>query len=156
MNQKSCPFCQQPARAGCAHLALAAVGRDFVRQCIEHCQGQAHWQSLCTHTRDQLRRTGEWSPDKEDFTWLETAFCDRFMRHLSWFGGLDHEWRSGTTPGAGGFCVLLWSRDPQKLWWEVRDELEKQSVRAGTIRHLDQPPLPLDEKARATQSRLRL
>ena len=86
----------------------------------------------------QLHRAGEWSPEREDFTWLETAFCDEFLKQLSWFGGMDHEWRSGPKAGQGGFWVLLWSKDPQRLWWELRDEFERQCA-------LDflSPPVPL-------------
>ncbi len=60
--------------------------------------------------------------------WLETAFCDRFLKPLVWFGGLEYEWRSGPRPEQGGFWVLLWSKDPQRLWWELRDHLERSVV----------------------------
>jgi hypothetical protein len=71
---------------------------------------------------------GEWTPEREDFTWLETAFCDEFLKPLRWFGGMDYEWRTGTRPEQGGFYVLLWSKEPQRLWWELQDELERLSV----------------------------
>ena len=71
--------------------------------------------------------TGEWSPEREDYTWLETAFCDEFLKRLTWFGGMEYEWRSGPRPKQTGFWVLLWSKDPRQLWWELRDEFERQT-----------------------------
>jgi hypothetical protein len=105
---------------------LAAEARDFVRRCVELCQGQRQWRTLCQHRREQLQRMGEWSSEQEDFTWLETAFRDEFLKHLSWFKGMDHEWRAGPKAAQGGFWVLLWSKDPQRLWWQLRDEFERQ------------------------------
>lgn len=128
MNQRNCPFCKTPAAHGCAHLALAAEGRDFVRRCVEACQGQTQWQLLCLQRREQHRRLGQWSPEQEDFTWLETAFCDEFLKRLTWFGGMDYEWRSGPKPGQGGFWVLLWSKEPQRLWWELREQIERKTT----------------------------
>jgi hypothetical protein len=125
INQKLCPYCSTPAADRCSHLALAAEARDFVRQCVELCQGQKQWRTLCQQHREQLRRTGEWSPEKEDFTWLETAFRDAFLKRLAWFGGMDHEWRSGPKAAQGGFWVLLWSKEPQRLWWELLDAFER-------------------------------
>jgi hypothetical protein len=126
MNHKQCPFCHTPALKGCRHLALAVEGRDFVRRCVELSQSHGQWQALCQHRCHRLRTLGDWSPEQEDFTWLETAFCDEFLKSLSWFGGMDHEWRS-SSPEEGGFWVLLWSKDPQRLWWELRDEFERQT-----------------------------
>ncbi len=123
MNQRYCPFCKTPALRGCAHLALVAEGRDFVRRCVQHCHGETPWRTLCLQ-----REAGDWSAEQPDFTWLETAFCDEFLKQLSWFGGLDHEWRSGPKPEQGGFWVLLWSKDPQRLWWELREALERKSI----------------------------
>jgi len=74
------------------------------------------------------REAREWSGEHPDFTWLETAFCDEFLKQLTWFGGLDHEWRSGPKPEQGGFWVLLWSKDPRRLWWELHEELERKCV----------------------------
>ncbi len=127
INQKHCPICKTPAVESCSHLALAAEARDFVHRCVELCQGQKQWQALCQRFRNQLHRTGEWSPEKEDFTWLETAFRDQFLQRLAWFGGMDHEWRTNPASALGGFWVLLWSKDPQRLWWELLDEFERQS-----------------------------
>ena len=127
IGEKHCPFCQAPTFAGCAHLALAVEARDFVRRCIEICQGRHPWQTLCEQRQGHSHRTGEWSPEREDFKWLETAFCNEFLKQLRWFGGMDHEWRSGPKRGQGGFWVLLWSKDTQRLWWELRDEIERQS-----------------------------
>jgi hypothetical protein len=39
---------------------------------------------------------------------------------------MDHEWRSGPRPEQGGFWVLLWSKNPQRLWWELRGEMERE------------------------------
>jgi hypothetical protein len=81
---------------------------------------------LCeTRHREELA-SGEWSPEREDYTWLETAFCEEFLKALTWFGGMEYEWRSGANPAQAGFWVLLWSKAPRRLWWELRDELECQ------------------------------
>ncbi len=111
---------------GCPHLALAVEGRDFVRHCIERSQAEVPWRVLCQR-REQQRLFGTWSPQQEDFTWLETAFCQEFLKGLSWFDSMDHEWRSGPKTGQGGFWVLLWSKDPQRLWWELRDAIEAKT-----------------------------
>ena len=128
MQQKACPFCHVPAIRGCDHLAVAIEGRDFVRRCVELCQGQKQWQAVCEGRRRQGRLTGEWSPEQDDYTWLETAFCEAFLKRLRWFGGIDYEWRSGPNLKQGGFWVLLWSKDPQRLWWELLDEFERQAT----------------------------
>ncbi len=128
MNQKRCPFCKTPAVRGCAHLAVAVEGRDFVRRCVELCQGQNQWRALCETRQRQRRLSGEWSPEQEDYTWLETAFCEQFLKRLRWFRGMDHEWRSGPNLQQGGFWVLLWSKDPRRLWWELREEFERQAA----------------------------
>jgi hypothetical protein len=128
VNQRYCPFCKAPAAQHCAHLALAAEGRNFVRRCVEACHGQKQWEALCERRRRSQRLSGDWSPDKEDFVWLETAFCNEFLKHLTWFGGLDYEWRTNRGLDKGGFWVLLWSRNPQRLWWELRDEFERQTL----------------------------
>ena len=47
INQQVCPFCRTPAMTGCEHLAVAAEGRDFVRRCVELCQGEKQWRALC-------------------------------------------------------------------------------------------------------------
>jgi hypothetical protein len=127
IDQKQCPFCKTPASAGCAHLAVAAEGRDFVRRCVELCQGERQWRGLCECRRRRRLATGEWSPEREDYTWLETAFCDEFLKRLTWFGSMEYEWRSGPRPNQTGFWVLLWSKDPRQLWWELRDEFERQT-----------------------------
>jgi len=126
INQKHCPFCGAPAMTGCEHLALAAEGRDFVRRCVELCQGEKPWRALCTARHREGVASGEWSPEREDYTWLETAFCEEFLQPLSWFGGMEYEWRAQPTPAHAGFWVLLWSKAPRQLWWELRDELERQ------------------------------
>jgi hypothetical protein len=47
---------------------------------------------------------------------------------------MDHEWRSGPRPEQGGFWVLLWSKNPQRLWWELREELEREgSMPAASV-----------------------
>ena len=139
MNQKLCPFCREPSHANCPHLALAVEGRDFVRRCVQAAAAHGVWQTLCQSYRDDLRRTGEWAPDREDFTWLETAFCDEFLKPLRWFHSLEYEWRTGPKPEQGGFWVLLWSRNPQRLWWELRDVFERQ-----TSAQVAPSPLPGD------------
>lgn len=112
---------------GCSHLALAAEAREFVARCIEMCKADRQWNALCQRRRGELRGSANWSPEQEDFMWLETAFCNEFLRHLRWFGAMDYEWRTGPKLEQGGFWVLLWSKDPQRLWWELQDELERQS-----------------------------
>jgi hypothetical protein len=111
---------------GCEHLAVAAPGRDFVRRCVELCQGEKQWRLLCANRHRQGVASGEWSPEREDYTWLETAFCEEFLKRLRWFGGMEYEWRSEPKPTLAGFWVLLWSKNPQRLWWELRDEFERQ------------------------------
>jgi len=141
MNEKLCPFCQSGTAANCSHLALAVEGREFVRRCVQAANAQGVWQTFCQSYREDLRRSGEWSPDREDFTWLETAFCERFLKPLRWYGGLDYEWRSGPDLANGGFCVLLWSRDPERLWWELRDEIERQAHQSSPTLPITQPEL---------------
>ena len=58
--------------------------------------------------------------------WLETAFCNEFLRRLRWFGAMEHEWRTGSNQQQGGFIVIVWSRNPQRMWWELRDEFARQ------------------------------
>ena len=127
INQQVCPFCRTPALTGCEHLAVAAEGRDFVRQCVALCQGERQWRTLRAWRHRQGLASGEWSPEREDYTWLETAFCDEFLKRLRWFGGMTYEWRSGLKPAQAGFWVLMWSKDPQRLWWELHDEFERQA-----------------------------
>ena len=131
INQRHCPFCSTPAAKGCEHLALAAEGRDFVRRCIELSEAHEAWRAVCQRGQRPGPVAG-WAPECQDFTWLETAFCDQFLRHLSWFGGMDHEWRSGPRPEQGGFWVLLWSKKPQRLWWELREHLDRECAAPAT------------------------
>jgi len=127
LGEKHCPMCSLPAARKCEHLALAAEARDFVRRCIEQSQSQPQWQLLCDRRRSSLRSGGEWSPEREDFMWLETAFCNEFLNALRWFSGIDYEWRTINKGERGGFWVLLWSKEPRRLWWELRDEIERQA-----------------------------
>jgi len=128
IGEKHCPYCKAPARRGCSHLALATEAREFVRQCVDYCQGQRQFRILCDERLKRRRLLGDWTPERDDFLWLETAFCDDFLKGKVWFGGIDYEWRSGPKPEQGGFWVLLWSKDPQRLWWELRDEFERQCL----------------------------
>ncbi len=128
INQRHCPLCKLPAATGCPHLALAVEAREFVRCCIDACHGSTLWRTLCQRTSGNLRAAGNWSPEQEDFTWLETAFCDRFLKHLKSFAGLDYEWRTGPRLDHGGFWTLLWSPNPQQLWWELKEELDRQTI----------------------------
>src|SRR5215472_9603359 len=132
INQRHCPFCRTPAARECSHLALAVEGRDFVKRCIDLCHGEIPWRLVC-----QQRQLNGWSVQQEDFTWLETAFCEEFLKHLHWYGGMDYEWRTGPKPGQGGFWVLLWSKDPQRLWWELREDLERRTAQASLVQ---EPP----------------
>ena len=131
ITQKQCPFCKTPASTGCKHLALTVEGRDFVRRCVELCQGEKQWRALGETRRRQRLATGEWSPEREDYTWLETAFCEEFLKRLTWFGGMEYEWRSNPKTNQAGFWVLLWSKEPRQLWWELRDEFERQAQPKG-------------------------
>lgn len=133
INQRHCPFCKTAAKLGCSHLALAAEGRDFIRRCIEASQSQRLWQTFCLQRRDQQRLAGAAPPEPEDFTWLETAFCEHFLKHLRWFGGMEYEWRTGPKLEQGGFWVLLWSKEPRQLWWELRDEIERRTTLAAFV-----------------------
>ena len=128
IGQRYCPFCKASALNACNHLALAAEARDFVRRCVELSQAQAQWQNLCALRQRHLRQSGDWTPEREDFTWLETAFRSEFLERLRWFRGMEYEWRTGPKPEHGGFYVLLWSREPKRLWWELREEFERQST----------------------------
>jgi hypothetical protein len=149
MQQKQCPFCLAPASHGCDHLAVAAEGRDFVRRCVDLCHGQRQWRAVCARRQQQGLVTGEWCPEQEDYTWLETAFCEEFLKGLRWFGGMDHEWRSGPNLQQGGFWVLLWSKDPQRLWWELRDEFERQSGPRQSSKFEGPGPRATDPRSRS-------
>jgi hypothetical protein len=138
MDQKLCPFCKSSAQDGCLHLALACDGRDFVNRCVETCHGRKPWRTLCALPSEALNGEKRPSPIQVlDFTWIETAFTEKFLKHLQWFGGLDHEWRAAPNPRKAGSWALLWSKDPQRLWWELLDELVRQadelSEEAGII-----------------------
>ena len=115
-------------------------------------KGQHFWRVLCQQRREQNQVEG-WAREDEDFTWLETAFCEKFLRNLTWFGGMDHEWRSGARPEQGGFWVLLWSKDPRRLWWELREELEREcaapqsALRDTPVADLAQPAVRRRERA---------
>jgi hypothetical protein len=107
---------------------LAAEGRDFVRRCVELAGAHKQWQAVCAIRRKHSLAVGDWSPEAEDYTWLETAFCETFLKPLRWFGSMDYEWRSGRSPAHSGFWVLLWSKDAQRMWWELQDEFERQTL----------------------------
>lgn len=146
ITQRHCPYCKAAARDKCQHLAVAIEGRYFVQRCIELCQGEKQWEALCA-ARKERREAGSWSSEQEDFMWLETAFCNGFLRRLRWFGGMDHEWRTGASAEQGGFFVILWSRNPQRLWWELRDEFARQTeefnrTRVATQTAVFWPPAP--------------
>jgi hypothetical protein len=126
IGQRICPICKSPALRGCPHLALAIEARLFVRQCVELSGAYQQWKNLCLARDAQLRREGKSICDSNDFTWLESAFSDEFLRHLPSFKALDYEWRTGARADQGGFWVLLWSGHTQKLWWELRDELDQK------------------------------
>jgi hypothetical protein len=128
INQRYCPFCKTPAMQGCEHLALAVEAREFVRRCVEASHGDEPWRQICHRMPGQSVAATNWSAQKEDFMWLETAFCERFLRHLKAFGGLEYEWRTGPRLDQGGFWALLWSGNPRQLWWELKEELERQNL----------------------------
>lgn len=121
-----CPFCGKPSTRGCAHLALAADSPNFVRECVDRAQGQELWRRICEQMREAQRAEG-WGV-LPDFTWSETMFCDELLRRLSWFGRMTYEWRSLRPGGPTRFWVLLWSRDPRRLWWELHDALERRAA----------------------------
>ena len=108
-----CPYCRNPATKGCAHLALATAPRDFVWLCIEQSASTFDWRGICK--RDE----------NADFLWLETAFCERFLKPLHWFGNLSYEWRERGSSATRDQLAILWSPSPRKLWWELRDHIEK-------------------------------
>ncbi len=111
----------------CDHLALAVPGRDFVTRCIDAARAHRQWQRLCDMVHQKRSSMKNWTPDCEDFTWLETSFCEIFLKKLRWFGGIDHEWRTGGCLERGGFYVLLWSKSPQRLWWELSDQVDREA-----------------------------
>lgn len=121
---KVCPFCGAKAATGCAHLALAARATDFVERCVERCQGEWFWQLLINNECNPL-----WLHRfrKDDFLWLESSFSSQFMEPLVWFGRMEYEWREGGPASGREMWVLLWSKDPQRFWWNLRDELENQT-----------------------------
>jgi hypothetical protein len=90
-------------------LALAAAPRDFVRLCVEKSHAEYLWRFICVRN------------ERADFTWLETSFCERFLKPLAYFGVMEYEWRQGNKPGQKDLVVLVWSRSPRQLWWELRD-----------------------------------
>jgi hypothetical protein len=142
LSEKLCPFCGAPAITGCAHLALATEARAFVSRCVDLCHGAKPWQTIRALSDRRRRFQADWAAENDDFTWLETAFCERFLKRLRWFGGMDHEWRTGPKEGQGGFWVLLWSKDPQRLWWELRDEFEFQSLEESHLPNSARPVGP--------------
>jgi hypothetical protein len=84
-------ICSEPASINCSHLALASEAREFVRRCVEHSQAQRQWQILCINRLRAARSGSQWSSELEDFMWLETAFCNEFLKPLRWFQGIDYE-----------------------------------------------------------------
>lgn len=124
----TCPFCNAAARAGCNHLALAAPATEFIARCVEHCHAGPLWQQILkTDIYDRWSGAG-------DFSWSEFAFCHRFLKLLRWFGAMEHQWRDdGRAHGREQFA-LLWSKDPRRLWWELRDYLE-QAAEEAECRH---------------------
>jgi hypothetical protein len=54
---------------------------------------------------------------------------------------MEYEWRSGPKAGQGGFWVLLWSKDPQRLWWELRDEFEMHAGEARGVKKVKGVPV---------------
>jgi hypothetical protein len=121
----SCPVCSAPSDSVCPHLALAAPATDFVRRAIETCHAELLWRSICKRG--------------EDFTWLESAFCDRFLRALPPFVAMTHEWRDGPNPGQREQWVLLWSKEPRGLWWDLRDRLEEEATRSEAEKTAEVP-----------------
>ena len=117
-----CPFCRVAAATGCPHLALAADPRDFVARCVALAQAQTIWPKL----------TGQ-NPSA-DFLWLETDFCENLLRPLAHFSAMEYEWHLPANARRRQVRVLLWSRAPQKLWWELRDRLEGKLA--------SEPPVP--------------
>ena len=123
------PVLQDTGHTGCTHLALAVEGRDFVRRCVELCQGEKQWRALGEWRRRQRIATGEWSPEREDYTWLETAVLRRIPQAADLVRGAGVPTGGPTLrPAQAGFWVLLWSKDPRQLWWELRDEFERQAT----------------------------
>src|SRR4051812_1277255 len=118
LGEKKCPFCAASSEMECKHLAVATEARNFVRRCVELSQGERHWQRACDARKANLQRSGDWTPQSEDFKWLESAFADEFLKRLIWYGSLDYEWRTGPGARQGGFWVLLWSKEPRRFWWE--------------------------------------
>lgn len=105
-------------------MAIAVKSQHFVTRCVQAAQAEALWGRFCRQTREVQREEG-WG-ELPDFTWIESAFSDEFLKQLEWFGGISYEWRAAEPPHQGGdLWVLVWSKDPQKLWWQLRDKLEK-------------------------------
>lgn len=113
-----CPYCKTEAPRTCAHLALAAAPRDFVRLCIERCHGETLWRKICAQH------------PAEDFTWLETSFGEQFLKPLAAFGVQAYIWQPPTASAPRELKVLLWAHSPEKLWWDLRDLLEARADRS--------------------------
>jgi hypothetical protein len=139
MNEKRpCPYCAPAPNRECEHLAIAVKSQHFVTRCVQAAQAEALWERFCRRTREMQREEG-WG-ELPDFTWIESAFCDEFLKRLEWFGEINYEWRdAGTGSGSGDLWAVVWSKDPQKMWWQLRDRLE---------RHLAETEQWLDAKRR--------
>ena len=126
-SEAICPYCQARAAQSCGHLALSAAPGDFVILCVEQAAAQTQWKQFCQ------------AHPKADFTWLETSFGERFLKPLRWHGSVDYEWRTRTDSKTREQVVVLWSKDPRRLWWELNDQIAAElqtarpSVNTGAI-----------------------
>jgi hypothetical protein len=123
-EHKHCPFCGKAEVDGCAHLALAVKQTEFISQCIARSQTEAFWRKLMNNRHHPVF-THTYGSD--ELTWNEMTFAMVFLRGLDWFGGQDYQWRDGTAERPGTQWVILWSKEPQRLWRQLRDEIARHA-----------------------------
>jgi hypothetical protein len=128
----NCPFCRAPASQRCEHLALAVKSPQFIARCVQAARAEDLWGRYCQQTRKLQREEG--GGELPDFTWIESAFCDEFLKRLEWFGAMTYEWRKPGPPNQNSdLWVRLWSKNPQRLWWQLRDKLEQHLAQTGNL-----------------------
>jgi hypothetical protein len=138
---KNCPFCKTPASQRCEHLALVVRSPQLIAHCVGAARAEDLWERYCQQTRSRQRE--ESGGELPDFTWLESSFCDEFLKRLEWFGQMTYEWRNAVPPEQGkDLWVWLWSKHPQRLWWQLRDKLEQHLAKTESVLETKPHPAP--------------
>lgn len=117
MKNKLCPYCQAPARKKCEHLILEARSKDFVKQCIAAAEAKPLWKRLKA------------TKDENAFTTDRAAFCDIYLKPLSEYCAVETNLRLGPE-GRRELWAVLWSEDPDSLWFELRSRLDNAADEA--------------------------